>query len=45
LFLGEVSQVGRRYIVNAKIIDVTQGRNIRADSVSADDLSQLADTG
>ncbi len=45
IVLGEVSQVGRRYIVNAKIIDVTQGRNIRADSVSADDLSQLADTG
>lgn len=45
IILGELSRVGNRYIVNAKIIDVSQGRNIRADNVAAPSLDEIAETG
>jgi len=33
IILGTVSKLGAKFIVTAKIIDVTSGKNIRADSV------------
>ncbi len=45
IVIGELSRVGNRFILNAKIIDVQQGKNIRADNVSASSLEEIADTG
>ncbi len=45
IVIGELSRVGNRFILNAKIIDVKQGKNIRADNVSAGSLEEIADTG
>lgn len=46
IILGSFSKVGSGYIINAKIIDVTLGRNIQAEKVefsSMDDLSKSMD--
>jgi hypothetical protein len=46
IILGSFSKVGSGYIINAKIIDVTLGRNIRAEKVefsTIDDLSKSMD--
>jgi len=46
IILGSFSKVGSGYIINAKIIDVTLGRNIRAEKVefsTMDDLSKSMD--
>ena len=43
IILGTVSTVGGKYIINAKIIDVTLGKNIRADKVEAASLADLTD--
>jgi len=45
IIIGELSQVGGRYIANAKIIDVGLGRNVNADSVSAADIAEMTDSG
>lgn len=44
IILGELSQVGGRYIANAKIIDVGLGRNVNADTVSAADIAEMTDS-
>ena len=44
IILGELSNVGGRYIATAKIIDVGMGRNVNADSVSAVDIVEMTDT-
>jgi len=44
IVLGELSQVGGRYIATAKIINVEHGRNENADSVSADNIADMTDT-
>ena len=38
IVLGTISAVGGRYVINAKIIDVTTGRSLKADTVDADSL-------
>jgi len=45
IIIGELSVVGGRYIANAKIIDVGLGRNVNADTVSADDIAGMTDSG
>ncbi len=44
IIIGELALIGGRYIANAKIIDVAIGKNVNADSVSADDIGKMADT-
>ncbi len=44
IVLGSFSRVGSGYIINAKIIDVTLGRNIRADKVSFSSMDDLSDS-
>jgi len=43
IVLGELSKVGGRYIANAKIIDVALGKNLNADSVSADGIEEMTE--
>ena len=43
IVLGTVSAVGDKYLVSAKIIDVTLGRNIRADRVESGSVAGLTD--
>ncbi len=44
IVLGSFSKVGSGYIINAKIIDVTLGRNIRADKVSFSSMDELSES-
>ena len=43
IILGELSSVGERYIANAKLINVEEGKNINADSVTADTIAMMTD--
>jgi TolB-like protein len=43
IILGEVSRLGGSYHINAKIIDVELGRNIRAETVSASSIDGLSE--
>ena len=43
IVLGEISRVGTRYIATAKIIDVSLGKNVNADSVTAEDIVLMTD--
>lgn len=43
IVLGTVSSVGGKIIVNAKIINVENGENIKADNVRADSISQMTE--
>ena len=43
IILGTLSTLGASYILNAKIIDITLGKNIKAEKVSADSLESMAD--
>ncbi|MDC7126765.1 MAG: PEGA domain-containing protein [Spirochaetales bacterium] len=45
IIIGELSNVGERYIANAKIINVESGSNVNADSVSEKSLSDMTDNG
>ncbi len=44
IVIGTISKVGNKYIANSKIIDVALGKNIKADSVSADNLAEMTET-
>ena len=41
IILGDVSMIGGKYIINAKIIDVGKGRNIKADTVEAKNIAEM----
>ncbi|MBN2051561.1 MAG: PEGA domain-containing protein [Spirochaetales bacterium] len=41
IILGTVSKLGAKYIVTAKIIDVTSGKNIKADSVEGTAIEDM----
>ena len=41
IILGDVSMIGGKYIINAKIIDVQQGKNIKADNVEAANMGDM----
>ncbi len=41
IILGELSSIGGKFILNAKIIDVEQGRNIKADKVEATGMGEM----
>ena len=41
IILGDVSMLGGKYIINAKIIDVQKGKNIKADNVEAESLADM----
>ena len=43
IVLGTVSLLDNKYIINVKLIDIQEGRNIRAKSIQAGDLGALAD--
>ncbi len=43
IILGSVSRIGGKYVVNAKIIDVETGMNIKADMVEVDSLEGLTE--
>lgn len=42
IVLGSVSKIGALYMINAKLIDVQTGRNIKADKVDASTIEELA---
>ncbi len=44
IVLGSFSSLGSGYILNAKIIDVTLGQNIKAEKVSFASLDELSDS-
>ena len=44
IILGSFSRLGTGYILNAKIIDVTLGQNIKAEKVSFASLDELSDS-
>ncbi len=41
IILGELSSIGGKFILNAKIIDVEQGKNIKADKVEASGMGEM----
>ena len=41
IVLGAVSRIGGKYVITAKVIDVTTGTNIKADTVEATSLDDL----
>ena len=41
IIIGSVSKLGGVFIVTAKIIDVTSGKNIRADSVEGEKIEEM----
>ena len=41
IILGDVSMIGGKYIINAKIIDVEKGKNIKADNVEAASMADM----
>ena len=41
IILGDVSMIGGKYIINAKIIDVQLGKNIKADNVEAGSMADM----
>jgi len=41
IILGDLSIIGGKYILNAKIIDVAQGSNIKADNVEAYNMADM----
>ena len=41
IILGDVSIIGGKFIINAKIIDVAQGKNIKADNVEANSMADM----
>jgi hypothetical protein len=41
IVLGQISRVGSTYVITAKLIDVTTGRNVKAEKVQADSLEGL----
>ncbi len=43
IILGDLSSIGGKIILNAKIIDVEQGRNIKADKVDAAGMAEMTD--
>ena len=43
IILGELSTIGGKFILNAKIIDVQEGRNIKADKVEAAGMGDMTD--
>jgi len=43
IILGTVSKLGAKFIVTAKIIDVTSGKNIRADSVEGMAIGDMSE--
>ena len=43
IILGSVSKLGEMFIVTAKIIDVTTGKNIRADSVQGARIEEMTE--
>ena len=43
IIIGEISRVGTRYIANVKIIDVSLGKNINADTVTAGNLDEMTE--
>lgn len=43
IVLGTFSSVGGKYIINAKIIDVTTGENIKADKVATDSIDEMTE--
>jgi TolB-like protein len=43
IVLGEISRVGDSYMAVARIIDVEEGKNLRADRVQADSIEAMAE--
>jgi TolB-like protein len=43
IIIGSVSKLGEMFIVTAKIIDVTTGKNIRADSVQGGKIEEMTE--
>lgn len=43
IFLGNVSLIGSKYVLNIKLIDIQEGKNIRAESVYADSVDGLVE--
>ncbi|MBI9109303.1 MAG: PEGA domain-containing protein [Spirochaetales bacterium] len=41
IILGDLSVIGGKYILNAKIIDVAQGSNVKADNVEAANMADM----
>ncbi len=41
IIIGTVAALGKKYIINAKIIDVSSSRTLGADSVSAENVEEL----
>ncbi len=43
IFLGNVSLIGSKYVLNVKLIDIQEGKNIRAESIYSDDVDGLVE--
>lgn len=43
IVLGKVSEIGNSYLLNTKIVDVEEGRNIRADSIKASTIDEFVE--
>ena len=41
IVLGEFSSIGSQYVINAKILDVENGKNLKAENVTFSDLDEL----
>ncbi len=43
IFLGNVSLIGSKYVLNVKLIDIKEGKNIRAESIYAESVDGLVE--